>query len=73
MAASQYVVPREERWAVRGRGEDARAVVFATQADAIRHARMLARLSGGELVIHGRDGRIREKRGYAPARAPHAR
>jgi hypothetical protein len=38
--------------------------VFERQADAISHAREIARSTGSELVIHGRDGRIREKNTY---------
>jgi Uncharacterized protein conserved in bacteria (DUF2188) len=34
---------------------------FVTQREAERHARkLIERLGGGEVVIHGKDGRIRE-------------
>jgi hypothetical protein len=64
MKKNQHVVPSGDQWAVRGEGNSKATRVFPKQTDAITHARDLARSSGSELVIHGRDGRIREKNTY---------
>ena len=36
----------------------------STQEQAIKHAKRNALLTGGEVVVHGRDGKIREKNSY---------
>ncbi len=64
MKKARHVVPQNGGWAVRGEGNSNASRVFAKQTDAISHARDAARKDGGELVIHGRDGRIREKNSY---------
>lgn len=64
MKKSQHVIPRNGQWAVRSEGNRKVSGVFKTQSDAIGHARAIARGQGSELVIHGRDGRIREKSSY---------
>ncbi len=61
---SQHVVPTDRGWAVKTGGESKARKTFATQADAIKAGRTIARKDGSELVIHGRDGRIREKNSY---------
>lgn len=62
---SQHVVPREGKWAVKAAGGDKATRVYDTQSKAITAARRIARNQKTELVIHGRDGRIREKSTYA--------
>jgi hypothetical protein len=64
MGKNQHVVPRTGGWAVRGEGNRKDTRVFPTQAGAIERARGLARNQRSELVIHGRDGTIREKNSY---------
>lgn len=61
---NQHVVPAEGGWAVRRAGSERATKVFATQSDAIDAGREIARNQEAELLIHGRDGRIREKRSY---------
>lgn len=61
---NQHVVPRESGWAVKGAGSTRATRVFATQREAIHAGREIARRQGSELLIHGRDGRIREKNTY---------
>lgn len=61
---TQHVVPKGGKWAVRGGGSPRATEVFDTQGAAIEKARRIARNQQAELVIHGRDGRIREKRSY---------
>jgi uncharacterized protein YdaT len=58
---NQHVVPHEDGWAVRGAGNDRATSVHGTQAQAIDRARSIAQNQGSELLIHGRDGRIRER------------
>lgn len=69
MAKNQHVVPRGEQWAIRGAGNTRDTRLFGTQSEAIAHGRRIARKQGSELVIHGVDGRIREKNTYG--RDPH--
>ena len=61
---NQHVVPRDERWAVQGAGADRATVVVDTQREAAERAREIARKQGTEVLIHGRDGRIRERDSY---------
>jgi hypothetical protein len=64
MKKSQHVVPQNGKWAVKAEGNSKASSVFDKQADAIDDARDKARNDGSQLVIHGRDGRIREKNSY---------
>lgn len=69
--SNYHVTPDSENgWAVRREGADRRS--FApTQKSAEKIAKQYATNSGGgEVVIHGRDGRIRDKDTMAPARDP---
>lgn len=59
-----HVVPHSKGWAVRKPGNQRASSVHRIQADAIRSGRDMARRHGSELVIHGRDGRIRDKDSY---------
>lgn len=61
---NQHVVPREDGWAVKGAGASRDTRHFRTQSDAIRAAKDIARNQRSEVVIHGRDGRIRTKHSY---------
>jgi hypothetical protein len=61
---NQHVVPHEGQWAVRGAGNERLTSVHSTQREAIERARAIARNEGSETLIHGRDGRIREKDSY---------
>ena len=61
---SQHVVPRGNKWAVRKAGAERVTRHFDTQQEAIEVARGIARNQGGEVFIHGRDGRIRERDTY---------
>ena len=61
---NQHVVPRGNKWAVRKAGAEKVTRRFDTQQEAIEVARGIARNQGGEVFIHGRDGRIRERDSY---------
>ena len=57
----QHVVPHEGQWAVVGEGNSRATSVHRTQQEAIDAGREIARNQGGELLIHGRDGQIRDR------------
>jgi hypothetical protein len=59
-----HVVPSGEKWSVRTAGATRASGTFATQGEAVDHAREKAVRIGTELYVHGRDGRIRERRSY---------
>lgn len=61
---SQHVVPRDGKWAVKAAGGKKATGVYGTQRKAIAAAKGIAKRQGTELVIHGRDGRIRDKSTY---------
>ena len=61
MGKNQHVVPHDGDWAVRGEGNERVTSVYDTQKEAIDAAREIARNQQSELLIHGRDGRIRAR------------
>jgi len=62
---NQHVVPHGGGWAIRAAGSQRATSVHRTQKEAIDAGREIARNQGGELLIHGRDGRIRERDSHA--------
>ncbi|HBR51524.1 MAG TPA: hypothetical protein DEA71_15735 [Nitrospira sp.] len=58
---NQHVVPHDGEWAVRSAGSQRATSIHRTQGEAIEVGREIARNQGSELVIHGRDGRIRDR------------
>jgi uncharacterized protein YdaT len=64
MAKNQHVVPQSGRWAVKADGGKRASRIVGTQKEAIDVARRIARNQGTDVVIHGRDGRIRDKDSY---------
>lgn len=61
---NQHVVPRDGGWAVRGEGNSRASSTHQTQKGAIGAAREQAQKQGSEMIIHGRDGKIRERNTY---------
>lgn len=62
MGTNQHVVPRDDgTWAVRGAGNSRDTSRHDTQAEAATAARRIAQNQGSELLIHGRNGQIRER------------
>ena len=61
---SVHVVPHAAGWAGRTAGATRVGFVASTQAEAVARARETARRTGAELVVHRRDGTIREKNSY---------
>ncbi|MBW8325451.1 MAG: DUF2188 domain-containing protein [Prolixibacteraceae bacterium] len=64
MGKNQHVVPRNDKWAVKGEGNSKATKVTLTQKEAIIVAKGIAKNNNSELVIHRPDGRIREKNSY---------
>ena len=62
---NQHVLPLGNGWVVKGEGSKRFTVITETQRDAIAVARGIAKNNKSELVIYGRDGKIREKDSYA--------
>ena len=57
----QHVVPHDGGWAVKPAGGQRASSVHDTQREAIERGREISRNQNSELLIHGRDGRIRER------------
>ena len=64
MKKGQHVVVRPGGWAVRGAGNKKDTSRHSTQQEAIERAREIAKNKKAEVVIHGRDGKIRDKDSY---------
>ncbi len=58
---NQHVVPRDDKWAVKGAGTTRATELFDRKSDAVDRAREIAQNQHTELLIHGRDGRIQSK------------
>lgn len=61
---NQHIVPHPDGWAVQGAGNSRATAVHQTQQEAITHGRQIAENQGSELLIHGRNGQIRERNSY---------
>lgn len=61
---NQHVVPHPDGWAVRGAGNSRATSVHETQREAIERGREIAQNQESELLIHGQNGRIRERNSY---------
>lgn len=62
-SSNVHVVPSQGRWEVKIEGLGG-AGEYRTQNEAIRAGRELARAYRSENIIHGRDGRIRQRDSY---------
>lgn len=58
---NQHVVPHEDKWAVKGEGNDKATRVTETKQEAINIAREISRNQESELIIHGKDGKIQSR------------
>ena len=62
---NQHVVPtRNNRWGVKGEGNQRLTKITDTQQEAINEAREIAKNKGSEVVVHRKDGTIRDKDSY---------
>ena len=59
-----HVVPHDDGWATRKEGAGRVGVVTETQREAIERARTQAQREGVEVVIHRKDGSIRDSDSY---------
>lgn len=58
---NQHVVKHSDGWAVKGAGNERATRITDTQQEAIGIARQIAQNQHSELLIHGRNGQIRER------------
>ena len=62
---NQHVTPHKDGgWQVKGAGNSKATARTETQSEAIKIARDIAINNKSEVVIHGQNGRIREKNSY---------
>jgi Uncharacterized protein conserved in bacteria (DUF2188) len=59
-----HVVPSDKGWRVEIEGTGDARSTHKTQAEAAQTARRIARQNKTELLIHGRNGRVRERNTY---------
>jgi hypothetical protein len=64
MGKKQHVVSVGDRWAVKEEGAAEPFAVFKTQNEAWEKAKSIARKERSEALLHGRDGRVRERNTY---------
>lgn len=61
-----HVVPHQDGWATKKEGAERAGAVLDTQREAIERARDQARREHVEVVIHRKDGTIRDSDSYGP-------
>lgn len=61
---NQHVVPHASGWAVKGAGNHKATSVHPTQREAFEAARTTAINQRAEVLVHGRNGQIRERNTY---------
>ncbi len=64
MSKNVDIVPKGENWAVKKENSLRASKVVSTQKKAISIGRGQAIRTSSELIIHGKDGKIREKNSY---------
>ena len=61
---NQHVVPLGGGWAVKAEGTKRITVITTKQSEAISYAKRIAKSKKSALIVHGRNGRIRERSSY---------
>ncbi len=61
---NQHVVPHEDGWAVRGEGNERITASYNYQDDAIDRAKEIAKNYQSSVIIHRKDGTIRDRISY---------
>jgi len=61
---NQHVVPHDEGWAVKGEGNEKYTAVYKYQDDAIGRAKDIAKNYKSDVIIHRKDGTIRDRMSY---------
>lgn len=64
MGKNQHVVPTSSGWAVRGENNTRITKNLDTQKNAIDSAKQIAVNQKSEVLIHGKNGRIRDRNSY---------
>jgi len=64
MGKNQHIVQTDNGWGIKGEGNSRLTSVHGTQQEAINAGRQIAINQKSELVIHGRNGKIRDKDSY---------
>ena len=64
MQRNVHVTPRNGKWAVLTENSERAAKITETQKEATEKAREIAQNRGSEVLIHGKNGQIREKNSY---------
>ena len=64
MGKNQHVVKASSGWVVKGANNSRATKKFETQIEAISKGREIAINQKSELLIHGRNGQIRERNSY---------
>ena len=64
MGKDQHVVKNNDGWSVKGENNSKATSNHNTQKEAIQRAREIAKNQKSEVVIHGTDGKIRDKDSY---------
>jgi len=64
MGKNQHVVKNGDKWSVKGTGNEKATKNLDTQKQAIDHAKSIAKNQKSEVVMHGKDGKIRDKDSY---------
>lgn len=64
MGKNQHVTKKGDLWQVKGAGNEKATGLFSTQKEAISKAREIAINQESEVIIHGVDGKIRNKNSY---------
>nr|DAF02539.1 MAG TPA: protein of unknown function (DUF5633) [Caudoviricetes sp.]DAM74360.1 MAG TPA: protein of unknown function (DUF5633) [Caudoviricetes sp.]DAX70224.1 MAG TPA: protein of unknown function (DUF5633) [Caudoviricetes sp.] len=64
MGKNQHVVPKDDKWQVKGEGNEKATKTFDTQKEATGYARTIAKNQKSEVVIHDKNGKIRDKDSY---------
>lgn len=64
MAKQVHVTKRDNGWAVKTAGSEKAVKITSTQKEAIELGKSIAKNQQSELIIHGTDGKFREKNSY---------
>jgi len=64
MGKNQHVVPHQDGWAVKGEGNSKATKVTGTQAEATKISKEIAINQESELLVHRKDGTIRDRNSY---------
>jgi len=70
MGKNVHVTKRDDGWAVKTENSERAVKITETQKEAIEIAREIAQNQKSEVVIHGTDGKIREKNSYGSDNYP---